>query len=292
MHKCFEMFQTRRIPLRLVVGLAFISIAWPFNWLGPADRTSYAFFPLWFGLILATDGAVLARKGSSLISRSRSSFSLLFLISVVAWWGFELLNKRLANWEYLGTNQYSAFQYFLLASINFSTVIPVVLEMAELLRTTYVIARLRSGVRINPTRRIIVGVPFIGLLMLLFALVWPRYFFPFAWTFAFFVLDPLNFRLGNPSTLRWLQRGDWRPVVSLSLGALVSGFFWEMWNFYAFPKWTYHVPFVGFGKIFEMPVLGYLGYLPFGLELFAFVSFTLGIASRRTKSMVVAITDL
>ena len=25
---------------------------------------------------------------------------------------------------------------------------------------------------------------------------------------------------------------------------------------------------VGFGKIFEMPVLGYLGYLPFGLELY------------------------
>ncbi len=31
-------------------------------------------------------------------------------------------------------------------------------------------------------------------------------------------------------------------------------------------KWIYEVPFVSRFKIFEMPVLGYAGYLPFGLE--------------------------
>ncbi len=35
------------------------------------------------------------------------------------------------------------------------------------------------------------------------------------------------------------------------------------------PKWIYNVPFVGFWHIFEMPLLGYGGYLPFSLELYA-----------------------
>jgi hypothetical protein len=42
-----------------------------------------------------------------------------------------------------------------------------------------------------------------------------------------------------------------------------------MWNFLSYPKWIYHVPFVGFLHVFEMPLLGYLGYIPFSWELFA-----------------------
>jgi hypothetical protein len=41
-----------------------------------------------------------------------------------------------------------------------------------------------------------------------------------------------------------------------------------MWNFHSYPKWIYHVPGVGFAKVFEMPILGYLGYLPFAMELY------------------------
>jgi hypothetical protein len=35
------------------------------------------------------------------------------------------------------------------------------------------------------------------------------------------------------------------------------------------PKWVYDVPFVDWFKLFEMPILGYGGYLPFALEVFA-----------------------
>ena len=41
-----------------------------------------------------------------------------------------------------------------------------------------------------------------------------------------------------------------------------------MWNFWSLPKWHYSVPLVQAFHIFEMPVLGYAGYLPFGLECF------------------------
>jgi hypothetical protein len=53
-----------------------------------------------------------------------------------------------------------------------------------------------------------------------------------------------------------------------------------MWNFYSYPKWVYRVPFVNFWHIFEMPLLGYLGYLPFALELFALYHLVIGLLKR------------
>ena len=61
--------------------------------------------------------------------------------------------------------------------------------------------------------------------------------------------------------------------LSLLLAGIIMGFFWEFWNYWAVPKWTYDVPFVGFFKIFEMPILGYLGYFPFAFELYAMYFF-------------------
>jgi hypothetical protein len=40
-----------------------------------------------------------------------------------------------------------------------------------------------------------------------------------------------------------------------------------MWNFFSLAKWEYSIPFVHRYQIFKMPVLGYAGYLPFGLEI-------------------------
>jgi hypothetical protein len=46
-----------------------------------------------------------------------------------------------------------------------------------------------------------------------------------------------------------------------------------MWNYYSFPKWTYHIPGLDFLRIFEMPLLGFGGYVPFALELYALKNF-------------------
>jgi hypothetical protein len=39
-----------------------------------------------------------------------------------------------------------------------------------------------------------------------------------------------------------------------------------MWNYWSLAKWEYRIPFVHRFLVFEMPILGYAGYLPFGLE--------------------------
>ena len=53
-------------------------------------------------------------------------------------------------------------------------------------------------------------------------------------------------------------------VALSAMAALVCGFFWGMWNYYSYAKWVYAIPHVQRFRVFEMPVLGYVGYLPFG----------------------------
>jgi hypothetical protein len=90
-----------------------------------------------------------------------------------------------------------------------------------------------------------------------------------------FVITALQCWHGRHSILSDLASGNWRHIVLLALAALICGFFWELWNLYSQAKWIYSVPFVGRFKIFEMPILGYAGYLPFGLECAVVADFLL-----------------
>jgi hypothetical protein len=45
---------------------------------------------------------------------------------------------------------------------------------------------------------------------------------------------------------------------------------WEFWNYWSGAKWVYAIPFFNFWKVFEMPLLGYLGFMPFALQCYLF----------------------
>jgi hypothetical protein len=258
-------------PRHGLIGLLLIAVFWPLNWFLPGLRTHLLFFPLWLGYALTVDALALRRSGTSLLTRSPRDFVALFFISAPVWWFFEVINWRTRNWEYLGRESFSNLEYFLLATVCFSTVVPAVFGTAQLLRTFAWIDRFADGPRIVPTVRLTVGFFLVGAAMLVLLLAWPRYFYPFVWTSFFFLLEPVAVWRGKRSILTNLQHGDWRTVATLAIGVLVCGFFWEMWNYYSYPKWVYHVPFFGFLHVFEMPLLGYLGYLPFALELYVAV---------------------
>jgi hypothetical protein len=260
-------------PVRGWVGIILVAVCWPLNWVLPGARTSYLFFPLWLGYILIVDALVQRRTGNSLWSRSRKNFVLLFLISAPVWWLFELINLRTGNWEYTGRDLFSPLEFNLLSTVSFSTVIPAVFETAALMRSFIWMQRFATGPRVPATRPVFLGLLMIGLAMLALMLLLPTIFYPFAWTSMVLIFEPINYWTGRPYFLRELREGDWRTVMSLALGALVCGFFWEMWNYYAFPKWTYHIPGLAFFHIFEMPLLGYGGYVPFALELYSLKNF-------------------
>lgn len=263
--------QSRARPLapRGWIGLSLIAIFWALNWGLHGLRTAYLFFPLWLGYILFVDSLVAFRTGKSLWLRSRQNFIYLFILSAPAWWLFEWINKRLHNWQYLGGEHFSDLEYFILSTISFSTVMPAVFGSAELIRSFRFVERGAKGPRVPDTRATHITLFANGIAMLALMFAWPKYFYPFAWTSIVFLLEPINCFLGRPHFLQQLNHGDWRKIVSLAAGSLLCGFFWEMWNYYSFPKWIYHTPGAEFLHVFEMPLLGYLGYIPFALELCA-----------------------
>ena len=258
------------------IGLGLIAVFWPLNWVLPGLRTHLLFFPLWLGYILVVDALVLHRRGTSILTRSVRGFGLLFVLSAPAWWLFEAFNARTANWIYHGSEHFSDPTYAVLSTVAFSTVMPAVFGTAELVRSFGWMDRFSRGPRLRPTRGLCLGMVLIGVVMLTLVMAWPVYFYPFVWGSVFFLLEPLNIRLGRRSLFDHLAQGDWRPVVALCVGALLCGFFWELWNYYSYPKWTYYTPGVGFWYIFEMPLIGYIGYLPFALELYALLHLAVG----------------
>ncbi len=276
-----------RFPPHGWVGLALIATFWPLNWLLPGLRTHWGFFPLWLGYCLTVDGLNLYRTGTSLLTRSRRGYAGLFLVSAPVWWLFEAVNWRTQNWQYLGRELFADIEYGLLASLSFSTVVPAVLGTAELAASFGPIRRIRRGPVIKPTPRLLARFLVTGAIMLILMIAWPRIFFPFSWLFVYFLIEPVNVWLGNRSLFEATSRGDWRPVIALFLGVLTCRFFWEMWNFYSYPKWKYDVPIFGFWHLFEMPLLGYLGYLPFALELFAMVHLVWGLSGRGRTDYIV-----
>ncbi len=106
----------------------------------------------------------------------------------------------------------------------------------------------------------------LGTACLVLPLAWPHYYFPLVWGAGFFLLDPFVKLLGGRSLIQaWLD-GERREHLCLLTAGLLCGLWWEAWNYAATAKWVYTLPVLNFGKIFEMPVLGYLGFPPFALE--------------------------
>ncbi|SHJ84423.1 hypothetical protein SAMN05444280_1348 [Tangfeifania diversioriginum] len=265
----------RNYPLHGWLGLLLAAIFWFLNWYLEGVRTHLTFFPLWLGYILAIDGLVFMRKGTSLVNRSKTGFLLLFIFSIPLWWLFELFNTVLQNWHYTGREYFSDVAYALYASLNFSTVLPAVFVTGEFVSTFRLPAlnkrRWKTGKNLPPFFFIS------GWVMLVLFLVWPRIFFPFVWISVYFIVEPVNYWLGFKTLLHYTQSGNWRPVWNLWIGVVICGFFWELWNYYSWPKWTYELPYLNQPKIFEMPLAGYLGYLPFSLELFALYNLLSGM---------------
>jgi len=266
----------RRLPAYGWFGILLITVFWILNWLLIGLRTHWGFFPLWLGYCLTIDGLVFLRKGTSMIKRNVFIYSLLFIISIPVWWLFEFFNGITQNWFYIGSEFFSGIEYFLLASLSFSTVLPAVLGAAEFAGTFNWIKNLKQGPRIGNDRKTLGVLFLIGAVMLFLLIIFPAIFYPLLWISIYLIVDSINAAAGNNSLLVYTKNGDWGVIVSLFTGCMICAFFWEMWNFYSYPKWVYRLPYVHVLEFFEMPLPGYIGYLPFSLELFAFYNFITG----------------
>ncbi|CAB5082346.1 hypothetical protein D3OALGA1CA_323 [Olavius algarvensis associated proteobacterium Delta 3] len=254
----------------LVSGAVFWILAWTrMPWF--SDLQSHTFFPLWLSYIVVMNALGMRRDGRCLMVNQPGFFLLLFPFSAAFWWFFEYLNRFVQNWYYTGVH-FGPGAYFLLATLSFSTVLPAVLSTQEWIGGASTInAGFRSVLPIRPAKpRALAMVTIVcaaaGLLLIG---VLPNLLFPLVWVAPLLILSSVRGLLGKRQVFSEIAGGDWRPVMSAALAALLCGLFWEMWNFFSLARWEYSVPLVQRFHIFEMPILGYAGYLPFGLECLA-----------------------
>lgn len=258
------------------------ALAWT-RWTWFAPLQPYTFFPLWLGFILVLNAAVEGRTGSCLMRREPTRWLALFAASAGCWWSFEWLNRFVRNWHYLGAEQFGAGAYFLHATLCFSTVLPAVAAVAEWLDSH---PGWRERVACGPRwtgfarRDIAALLVAFGCVSLFATGRWPTWSYPALWVSPLVLALGVSVWLGRPGIAHEMAAGDWRRAATWSVAALVCGFFWELWNWHSVAKWIYTVPGVERWRLFEMPALGYAGYLPFGLECLL-VSEWVGVGRRR-----------
>jgi hypothetical protein len=258
----------------LLPGLIITSAAWVVAWSDIPIFSEHSFLPLWLGYILTINGLSEVINKDSLIRKMGPRFLLLFGASIPFWWFFEFLNRIVQNWHYILAHEISTFEFAIRASIDFSTVIPAVLS------TTFLFHRLFRGhgyqFKRSPfsVRHRWLFVSFlIGIFSFCLLSLVPQVAFPLVWIAPILLIESFLYPFGYPSLLRIIEKGEWLLPVSIMIATLFTGFWWELWNVYSLPKWIYTVPYVGFWKVFEMPILGYLGYPFFGLIVYSYSVF-------------------
>ena len=118
----------------------------------------------------------------------------------------------------------------------------------------------------------------ICLLGLLGAGLFPNAMFFSLWLCPAILIGLVLDKLGIWTPLRSIGQGNWRPTLVFALTYLAAGLCLECENYFsgthlgrevtftmAPAYWQYNLPYVNDFHLFEMPILGFLGYLPFSL---------------------------
>lgn len=253
------------------LGLLVLAVSWilawnRFPWFAPWQWATFT--PLWLGYIMIINAWTYWREGKCLLINQCRYFLLLFPFSSLFWWYFEYLNRFVQNWFYIGVDDFSPLRYTLNASISFATVLPAVLSTQQWLASVLRISA--RPMTLTVERKTLKRLSWLTLLVSSTALallgIWPNLLFPFIWFAPLLILLGLQGLSGEPDLIKEIRARGWQVIALPALAALQCGFFWEMWNYYSAARWIYSVPFVNDFQIFEMPVVGFTGYLPFGIE--------------------------
>ncbi len=253
-------------------------LAWTrHSWFSAFQRHSFC-LP-WAGYILAVNGWCEKRASISWFRLCPGRFGLLFVVSSVFWWFFEFMNRFVRNWYYLGVEIFSPARYVMFASLAFATVLPAVVSTCLLLTTFRpfaISAANRLQVKTGNAGYIGLSALCVSALILILLGQYPDRLFPFVWIAPLVLICSVQALFGRQTVFAPLSRGDWRPLVVPATAALICGIFWEMWNYHSLARWVYCIAYVDRWHIFAMPLAGYGGYLPFGVECWAVACMVLG----------------
>jgi hypothetical protein len=247
---------------------------------------TYFYFFAWAPFLWVIDRTLAIRTGSSPLDHPKNFLWLLF-VSTTVWLIFEVINFRLKNWAYIGVPPERWIRWPGYA-LSFATVMPGILMLRRLIES-YLPDKEPPDPAI--TRSIYTGwaLP-LGFGMFILPLLSPNLFFPLVWGSFFFMFEPWIQRAGGHSLIRDWMAGSWRRTWTLLLAGLLCGLFWEGCNYGAGSKWIYWLPYWNFGKVFEMPILGFIGFMPFALEVHAFHQVAIILWNRKNSTQRLLIT--
>ena len=280
------------------LGVAVLAAGWVLSWnyrfgwfpaFTPRVQVQVSYAPLWAGFILIMNALCVRRSGHSPMTDHPWAYAATFPASSLFWWFFEYLNRYVWNWYYLGVSDIGAVEYIVYASVCFASVLPAVCAVAAWLHTFPVFDdRVYRGMaRVDLRRRgwcLFLGtLAAAGLTGIVFV---PDFAYPLLWLSPLAVFLLVQFLMREKCVLDPLADGDWSVFIRFAVASLVCGFCWETWNYYAFAKWVYAVPWVHGFQIWEMPVAGFAGYLPFGVECAAVTAWILPSLTTRGGDMV------
>ena len=272
-----------KFPWWFIAALPVTVVSWFLMWaripeLYPVEH--YTFVPLAWGFILVLDGVVYRRNnGKSLIASRGIQMKVMIIISTLSWFLFEYFNYFVnENWYYPNYQVFTNFGNIIWFFLGYSTVLPVIFEWYTLLKTYPSLAnRYTSGPVLRASRTGNIIVLILGLALFFLMSIFPYLLFWAVWVALIPVFGAALSLIGKKTVLSGIGKGDWSKVNLVALATLCNGFIWEIWNFGSewfhgfYPTtpgfWMYSVPYVDVVHIFsEMPILGYYGYLFFGVN--------------------------
>ncbi|HMS00570.1 MAG TPA: hypothetical protein PKK96_04230 [Anaerolineales bacterium] len=275
--------EKRRMPWFGWLGLAIMVLAEIF--LTPGDHPlALAFTPImWSGYILFVDGWIWQRHGDSYFIERRREFPMLFLISILLWSMFEVINFKTRTWHY--DNIPSVGMREFLGAWAYGTIIPALFRTWDFFATLKMFEKAPAHhVKVTPFKlafSFIFGVACIGI-PLLMSDYWANFLIPCIWLGFIFLVEPINYLLNIPriSIFRQLEMGNSKSLWQLLVAGLFCGVIWESFNAEAVRAgglvWIYTLNQfwvnLGFGiypiRNDSMPLMGFGGYPPFIWENF------------------------
>lgn len=272
-----------KLPFWFWIGLVIWSVSLFLLW-GRFDGMTWYYkyidIQLWWSFAAMLDGWAYTRNyGDSLMGTRPRELIGIAVASVMGWMIFEYFNFFVnRNWYYPEGSQIPPVEFFCYSMFASTSVFPISFEFYSLFNTFPVFKdKYTQGPKI-----VLPAWVKTSLFIISFSAMFILYFFPnetfFLVWFAPLIIFALllsKFEIWTPFTP--LKNGNWSPLLLIALSWVASGFFVECWNYFSGSHtdgvlatnntlyWAYSVPFVNVAHLFEMPILGYMGYLPYGV---------------------------
>ncbi len=247
----------------------------------PKILVNWTSIPLFWGLTLIIDGLVYVRTGGkSIISIHPQALIGIGTASISGWLLFEYLNFYVDDsWIYPKGNIIHQSEFVIYAVLGSSGLLPPALETYSLLNTFEGFKnRYIAGPKVKISSRLSTLFLITALVGMFTAPFFPNQLFAILWYSPLVIIAITLEKRGIWTPFTPLKNGDWSYIVLLSMSYLIVGFLLEGFNYlsathvngqlgitYSPDYWVYSIPYVNTWHIFEMPLLGYMGYMPFGV---------------------------